>query len=823
LQIARKAAVSLLICVLLFAGFCIFAFTSLFDIIETRFYDRAILNELNNDLAADTSFIGNYISDMQKRFSDILLEDSIRRSFLVHQNREDIYERGRVFSLLGVSLPGLQWARFVDSAGNRIHYSTNPDDQIITNERTIQYKNYPEVEGYLPFDQQMLSGISTEHILFDDENERLIFYYPFYDSMDIRRGMALFSVSIGAFSERLAENRQIKVIDNVSVISGPNGIVIGISLLDIVSIKEAVASVWASGSTAISRIYAPQSSPLILLSAKTSQGIFIGRIAPENLFAFPDMLKALLIAAAFITMFVIMFLVFNVKPDAVAIVHGRLKELQVSLMHEYYQLMGDMDWAVWRRELEQRREDVRNELCRGIKIKKGSGTESYINSFFDRSWDSLLAAIGSRTGMITTFDEAKLEAILNRVLTSSKSSYSDDDYDFKSGAQDAHFKESGDGGDIPDDVSAGIGDSYDGIEELEPADDEPPARYSPASVENSYDGIAEFEQADDEPLAKSSPAGVENSYDGIGELEPAHDSAPVESTPADAGESVSEDAAWLSLAGNAAAMEPSDVWAELTDGGTPETTEALKQQETPKKLSPFNSHILEQDPFDDTAFAGAVEGAFGGPDRPAEADIPDYGEFIPSAPALNKVVNIDPLYTVEEFDDVDGETLYQDAYKENPEHYELVRPDKQIDIDEIARQIEFTAGDNSKPPHNDDFDLDIDSPLEEIFSKKTYNEAAPLSPKPPAGKTAKKVRELKARNTLEQASSPPPQHYRFFSQKSGDLEYLEAAEDEAAAPLIKKRHGVDYIDSGLLKKNSAGGENIDPQMKNLVDSVLRNR
>ncbi|MDR2098243.1 MAG: hypothetical protein LBP37_06970, partial [Spirochaetaceae bacterium] len=130
LPVARKAAVSLLICVLIFAGFCIFSFTSLFNIIETRFYSRAVFNELNNALAADADFIENYLSELQKRFSDILRENAIRNSFWVNQSGEDIYERGRIFSALAVSLPELQWVRFVRADGNRIDYSTNPDDQI---------------------------------------------------------------------------------------------------------------------------------------------------------------------------------------------------------------------------------------------------------------------------------------------------------------------------------------------------------------------------------------------------------------------------------------------------------------------------------------------------------------------------------------------------------------------------------------------------------------------------------------------------------------------------------------------------------------------
>jgi hypothetical protein len=554
LPIARKAAVSLLICVLLFAGFCFVSFTSLFDKIETQFYDRAILNRLTSELDVDAAFIGAYMDELQQRFSDILNEKAIRNSFWVNQNNEDIYERSRIFASLGISLPGLQWARFIDSAGNRIHYSTNPDDQILTSTGTILYKNYPEVSEYAPFDQQLHSGMNTQRIVFDAENERLIFYYPFYDSMDINRGEALFSVSINAFSERLMENTQITARDSISVISNPNGIAIGIPPMDTVSVKEAIASVWATGSLAFSRIHAPNAgaNSMALLSVKTSQGIFIGRVAQENLFALPGALKALMIGAVFVTMFVLLFFIFNMKPDAVAIVQNRLKELQVSLMNEYYQLMGDMDWSVWRRELEQRRNDVKEELCRGVKIKKGGDVEGYINSFFNKSWDALLAAIGSRTGMITTFDEAKLESILSRVLSANKQSNTKTDnsaaedeeagdveeLEDLSDAEEILLEEEAGGGlettnnDAPPRRDNAAGE-FDEIEELEEAgglqdtdETPPPAPRRNDSAAGKFDEIEELEEADGLQDADETPetltdevAASDNEFYDVEELE----------------------------------------------------------------------------------------------------------------------------------------------------------------------------------------------------------------------------------------------------------------------------------------------------------------
>jgi hypothetical protein len=786
LPIARKAAVSLLICVLLFAGFCVFSFTGFFNIVETRFYNKAVLNELNNNLAADTEFIDNYLSELQQRFSDILNENAVRNSFWVNQNAEDIYERDRIFSSLGISLPELQWVRFVDDSGGRIHYSTNPDDQITTNTETILYKNYPEVADYLPFDQQLLSGINMRRIVFDGEAERLIFYYPFYDSMDIHRGEALFSISIRTFSERFVKNTQIKINEDISIISSPNGIVIGIPRMDIELIKEAVASVWAaSGALTLNRIYASPSNPLVLLSSKTSQGIFIGLIVSEETFAFPNTLKVLLTASVFTTLFVIMFLIFNVKQDPVAIVQNRLKELQVSLMHEYYQLMGDMDWAVWRRELEQRRTDVKQELCRGLKIKKGGDIESYIDSFFNRSWDGLIAAIGSRTGMITTFDEAKLEAILSRVLTSAKPEYTDD-FEFQPAddGKDGEIEYLQDADETLTDDSADV---------LDPLDDIPPcSEYDVEELEGTDDteeipkqeGMVDGRAHKD--LAGQSAKG--GSAVGISGVEKFKDSqSGTESVPlnvyspkylwntVDSAGSTYEDNAWRKLAEETAAMEPSEIWEELAvKRETPEVPETVN--DAGKDAGILNGDILEEDPFIwDMPPEEALGGATGGLVDIEEAG---YGEFIPeTAEEAAPVFSIDPLYNVEEFAEAD---------------------------DDFVPDDHFSAAANAPSPVGH-LNTDAISPMNEIF----------IGGNNSAGKTPAKMREIE---TQKPVNPTPGSYFQFFPNDSDDLEFLETVDEEES--LIKKRNGIDYIDSAALKAASVRTEKVDPRMKNLVDSVL---
>jgi hypothetical protein len=427
---SRKAAVSLFITVLLLAVFTVIAFTGLFDLVEARFYDPAILNGINKELTGDTELIDEYLGAIQTRFQAILRNEAVRRSFLVNQDKEDIYERTKEFGLLQSSVQGLQWVRFVDGNGQRIHFSTNVDDEAQRSGDSVGYISYPEATGYMPFGEDLLAGEDRQRIVFERVGQRIIFYFPFYDALDIYRGEAIFSLSIRALADRLLAQSRIKTTEDLYVIARPKGIVIGMTGSANDAVRDAIASVWQAlprpiGAQQLDVMDITNTSDdgkrhsLALLSRETSQNIIIARLIEEYVFDLPLVMKVILIASFFLTAFLLLFLIFNVSQNPVAVVQNRLKELQVSLLKEYYQLKADMDWEAWSRELTQRRESVRGELKRGLTIKKDSTVDAYINSFFDKSWDDLLTMIGSRKQK-GDFDEAKMERLLKRVLSTVK-------------------------------------------------------------------------------------------------------------------------------------------------------------------------------------------------------------------------------------------------------------------------------------------------------------------------------------------------------------------------------------------------------------------
>jgi NACalpha-BTF3-like transcription factor len=126
-------------------------------------------------------------------------------------------------------------------------------------------------------------------------------------------------------------------------------------------------------------------------------------------------MKVILLVSIFFTIYLAIFLSFNLRQDTMTIIQNRLKGLQISLIEQYYDRKGDIDWTHWTRELEQRRDDIRTEVKRGIRSGTGRRSEEDIDSLIDKSWDELLVAIGGRR-KAAGIDEEKLQSILNRVL-----------------------------------------------------------------------------------------------------------------------------------------------------------------------------------------------------------------------------------------------------------------------------------------------------------------------------------------------------------------------------------------------------------------------
>jgi hypothetical protein len=125
----------------------------------------------------------------------------------------------------------------------------------------------------------------------------------------------------------------------------------------------------------------------------------------------------ILSAAFFCTAYLAIFLIFNFRQDTMTVVKSRVQILQTALIEEYHNHKGPADWGSWSRELEQRREAVRQEIRRDIKGRRGKRLDMEIDACINNAWTELVAIIRSGTEpAVPAFSEARLEEIVKRVL-----------------------------------------------------------------------------------------------------------------------------------------------------------------------------------------------------------------------------------------------------------------------------------------------------------------------------------------------------------------------------------------------------------------------
>jgi hypothetical protein len=415
----RKAALSLLITIFLFAVFTVASFAGLFDLIETRFYNPSVTSALSRELSYEAGAIEVFITSIERWFSDSLADPAVKRSFLANQTPADIYERSQVFTRLHEKLDGLQWVRLIDAGGNRIHYSTWRGDLIREDSATAVYRMYTDAASYTPLENLLPQPDEDFRILFDPPGGRIVFSLPFYDALDIYRGLAVFSLSISVIQNRLIAERA-GGEGKIWLVAEPLGLLRNVPEDNMAGVLESVAENWKqSGIAKQVSVSALESggnrTRLILFTAKTLQGIYIGHLVNETVFVFPLILKIVLLVLFFISVFLVLFLITNIRQDPMVIVQNRLKNLQINLIKEYYDQKTDIELGRWGMDLMQRREEIRDELKSGLKTRAGKKRDKEIDTYIAKSWNDLLAVIGGR--LERTVNEEEIHLSLNRLTT----------------------------------------------------------------------------------------------------------------------------------------------------------------------------------------------------------------------------------------------------------------------------------------------------------------------------------------------------------------------------------------------------------------------
>ena len=796
---SQKAALSLLISVVLFGAFTALTFTGLFDLVESRFYNPSIANSLTRETTRNADAIDNFFTELQTRFSGTLKDPSIRHSFLPNQSAEDISERSRVYGLLIESIGGLQWVRFIDSGGTRIHYSTFGPDIAQQDRQSVSYRGYAEQD--FPYEKIAVNDGGTPKYTFDEAGDRILFSFPFYDSFEVYRGTAVFSVSVRAVAEKLISEGRIKVGQDLSVISNPPGLLTGVSTATEKVLVPEVSSIWQEGGVKVARLVSPDTNAsMALISVKTSHGFFIGRLVDEDLFSFPLTMKIILLASFFLTVYLTIFLLFNLRQDSVTIVQNRLKQLQISLIEQYYERKSDVDWNRWSRELEQRRDEISGELKQGIKASS-SGKNKDIDVLIDKSWDELLSVIGGRKE--ATLDEGKLETILNRVLAALPGTTATQILPEKQTALtvQTQTEETLEEIDEAEDVEE-LTEEAEAVESLEEVSDSAEIAEEIQPVEDVLiETVAGIEQAE----AAKTPASGEASLETGGELEELEEFAeleeaeePLEIESAGAHEETVPD------------RVPDDMDVPVIDVADLDLSE-----------SQANAVVLAFDSAEEIEELEELGDAEGVPDNREKIPAEVASEAPVSEQANNKTT-IDKLASQIEFSPISEPESSEDMLFHDD--FEVVSPFSSMLFDfsdfedkegPSGQEKETIVKEESARENDEDIEfLDVVDNEEARKESRVSDELTEIILE--EDKNINKKLFMISKSFLDVAGNSD---IETLEALPGEIETLEALPDDVDE-IITEKEGIPYISKEALRYDSEQSVSVNKEFKNLVDSII---
>ena len=418
----KKTALSMLISVIVFSLSAIFLYSGVFEKIETRFYQPAVINGIVESLNTVEKSLDEYHRMNFLRFGDFLSKESVKVSFLPNPGQKAITERNGFTGKLFEQNPGLKGIRFIDFQGRGVHYSTYKNDVLATNKNVTAFKNYDQLDTNVRYQEISQEENSTGELFLDESKEEILYLLPFIDNYNAYQGTAVFYVSVRDLENFLVTRNLIKQGESLILFNSKEnnlkGLVKSLSVIGKKLVLEIqnLEGIGIPGNTSFAD---ENGNSYMLLTVKNSPyEIFTGEIANDELFLFPDSAKNLLLVTIVITVFLAFFLLFNIRQDSYSIIHQRVIELEKEIIREYINHRDSLTWDKLLDEMEMKKGAVSREIKKAL----GTGWKKHgvlIDDYFNESWEELISVLWEKkenSGNQESINEIKkmLEEILSK-------------------------------------------------------------------------------------------------------------------------------------------------------------------------------------------------------------------------------------------------------------------------------------------------------------------------------------------------------------------------------------------------------------------------
>lgn len=432
MRTAPKIAISLLISIIIFSGLAVAAYAGLFNILETRFYQPTVIKSMEGHLASVSDAMEAWHGANKDKFKAFVEADAVKRSLLPNQSSQDIFDRANLAGSLMADMPGLVGIRIIDAGDTtqnaaedtgkrRIHFSTFQEDILKKEQFQISYDSYGKNAEDIPFKFIARADADNPRVITEAAKDRFLYCFPFRDAYSTWRGTAVFYVSARSAAQNLVAKNLFRISDDIALLGSADysvtGAVSGMPQAGREILGSAVLGRWERQDFTTDRIVSTDKSGWVLLSHKTGDYGFTGELVQESLFAFPQAVRIFFLVLSFLTTFLIVFLLLNLKQDNMVVIRNRVRRFQVQLLGELMEKTDDARWEEIRKNLAYRKHDINAELKKGFgrRFNKKHGAE--VDELLDKSWEEILTAIGHQeTKQATLTNAEEIKRMLEQVL-----------------------------------------------------------------------------------------------------------------------------------------------------------------------------------------------------------------------------------------------------------------------------------------------------------------------------------------------------------------------------------------------------------------------
>ena len=414
----RRFSYSLLISTVAFGVFAVVAFSGLFPWIEAQFYSPRIVADVQQKLSVAETGIDAWKTAQISKLDKLLSDDSFNGVFSPTQNRDALQRRFQAAKLFLLGVRGGGSVRIFNGDFTQLHFSTEDADVKARTDFTIAYHFPSELSGLPDF---KAAGVSdgNAHVLLDPSGRALVFARPWKDSAALISGWAVLTVSLEDLRLSLVEggvglaDQPVAALTASSFVfglAGTSGDVAVIGRVRDLAVRGVLPPVQRLAVTG------GPTGPLTL--ALVHEGSSNAVILASRL-ELDFVLKIIILLSFYTVLFLIVFLLFNLRGEPISAVSRRVKRFQLQVVRQYLDLKEQDKIRSLRDELTRHSAEIRSGIRRSIGHVRRKDRE-WVDRYIDTSWQEVLDLLRGPEPPPETASNAdwkRLEALLQQALT----------------------------------------------------------------------------------------------------------------------------------------------------------------------------------------------------------------------------------------------------------------------------------------------------------------------------------------------------------------------------------------------------------------------